>query len=240
MNYRIKAENQVLQRQLEEEEREREQRRKDDQQRQRSVVFRFGVQKEESKKKPFTVEDLGLGNASSQAVDGSPATSTPSSDESKGAIRKNTYLDRNKSVSGVFSPIRGDVSVPAGTFYPLTPRYQYRSHDTVLKMILDGIEDDEGKEEMNNNEETKEDDDNNHKTAGQGAESQDLLMLTGPSVLEQTEEETAKKKIKVVKVENEVDPFELGENQTWPRRTRSLTRSQKRKQDVPKKAVRKD
>jgi len=222
MNYRIKAENQVLQRQLEEEEREREQRRKDDQQRQRSVVFRFGVQKEESKKKPFTVEDLGLGNASSQAVDGSPATSTPSSDESKGAIRKNTYLDRNKSVSGVFSPIRGDVSVPAGTFYPLTPRYQYRSHDTVLKMILDG------------------DDDNNHKTAGQGAESQDLIMLTGPSVLEQTEEEAAKKKIKVVKVENEVDPFELGENQTWPRRTRSLTRSQKRKQDVPKKAVRKD
>lgn len=227
---RIKAENQNLQRQLEEEEEQRQQ------QQQNPKVFTFEVrQPDEPKRHRFTVDDLRIAGISG-AMGKSPTTSTPSSHGSKGAIRKNTYFDRNKSISGVFSPIRGDTSAPAGSFYPMTPRFQNRG------LILDEQE----KEEEEESKVKEEEDDDNHKEAVQGAESADLLMLTGPSVLGQTEEEdeveeTTEKKIRFqfVNVENEVDPIELLDNETVPRRTRSLSRTHKRKPDNPKKGGRK-
>ena len=123
----------------------------------------------------------------------SPTTSTPRDNGSQGAIRKNTYWNRNKSVSGLFSPIRGDVSAPAGTFYNLN---RSRTEQDLFGRFRD--EDNPVKDE----EEAEEEEDDNHKTAEQTNAatkgSDDMVMSLGPSVIEQTREEseTKAKKIK--------------------------------------------
>ena len=180
----------------------------------------------------------------------SPVTSTPSTGVgSTGAIKKSSYFNRDKSISGIFSPLRGDDSAPAGTFYPLTP---YGHHDTFMRMIQDNIrriEEDEAARRRRGNQSIKEDneedieddkeedtdEDDNHGAAGNASQ---VLAISGPSVIEQTRlEETPEKKIKfeVVEVNTEVEALELGDDEDIPDRDRPQLRSSKRKQSEPKK-----
>jgi hypothetical protein len=193
----------------------------------------------------------------------SPSTSTPSNPDegSTGAKRKWPFLDQDRSVSGVISPVRGeniDQSYPAGTFLSWrTPVPRPTTHDEVLKIILDGIQENERKEraeaerrrkekekEKNKNKENKreEDDseDDNHKDAGR---QENILAISGPSLFEQTSEGAAampsnSKGVNVVKVESEIEPFVLHEDEDITQ-GEPQARASKRKQANPKKFAKK-
>lgn len=165
----------------------------------------------------------------------SPTTSTPRENGTQGgAIRKNTYWDRDKSVSGIFSPIRGEVSAPAGTFYHL--------HRSRMDLLARGESAEESVNE--NNAETEmedEEEDDNHKTTGltnaATKGSDEMLVSVGPSVIEQTKLEESTEgnnnKEKVETEQEEEDRHEEGEPGQG-----LMTRS-RRKQLKPKRFVKK-
>lgn len=164
----------------------------------------------------------------------SPATSTPSSGGGNGAIWKDTYYLRDRSLSGVISPIRGDISAPAGTFYQLR---------TPLATLVDRTGLDDDKENFLGGtikEEDEEEEDDNH---GQAGHSRDMLAVSGPSVTEQGGYEPPEKRrnaVVVVDVNNEeVMPIELREDEFIGGTRPEPLRSSKRKQANPKRFTKK-
>lgn len=126
-----------------------------------------------------------------------PPSSTPSVIPGRtGATRKPTYFDRDRTVSGVISPIRGDILPSYSEVFLRSPTSTERGNDDnwwnnslsewAQRKRLRQEENDSNKE---NRDPTKEDD--NHKAAVAVAiaiRGEDVMELTGPSVIEQTAE----------------------------------------------------
>ena len=166
-----------------------------------------------------------------------PGNSTPSSQGLglSAANRKKTVFNQDMSISGVISPVRGELTPP---WSPLPTEEQIRDHEEMVKAIIAGqaelrdLSSSSGTEEEDNHKNT------NELTAGQsttrrGAAS--LLTTTGPSVLGQTEEgeEERRTTYTVRVVETEVEPIMLEENEFIP--NRRVSTRQPRKQPFPKK-----
>lgn len=177
-------------------------------------------------------EIRGPGNHSDRGATAvSPATSTPSGQDvgPTGAIRKDTYFDRGQpSISGIFSPIRG--SAPSSVTDPVLVPTRLGPMELSRVRYADGHEDDDSGS------------DDNHREAGQAATGRGENLLSGPSVLEQTDEDEQPRTntIQVVQVNGEVDPIVLEENEYIPNtRGNVVPRSSKRKQAQPKRWVKK-
>lgn len=197
----------------------------------------------------FTCGASGTRNATGGTPSGqSPSTSTPSNpdDGSTGTRRKRSNFDQDRSISGVISPIRGDIdqSYPAGTFYPW--RTPVVTHDEFIRIILDEVQENERKErgeaeKKNKKSEGKEDEseDDNHKEAGKETkQGKNPFGTSGSSLFERTDEETAPRFSVVVTNERGVEPFMLHEDEDITR-SEPEPRSNKRKQANPKKFVKK-
>lgn len=199
----------------------------------------------------FTCGASGTRNATGGTPSGqSPSTSTPSNpdDGSAGARRKRPDFDQDRSISGVISPIRGEIdqSYPAGTFYPW--RTPVVTHDEFIRIILDEVQEanrnerkemEEAEKKKRNEGDGDESEDDNHKEAGKDTkQGKGLFGASGSSLFERTDEETAPKFSVVVTNERGVEPFMLREDEDITRREPE-PRVSKRKQMNPKKFTKK-